>query len=310
MLLLRLRLLPDRGPGREHRGAADAGFETLVRDRLIARAGVGSLPVRGGAARALVSGQGPERGVAHLDLVDVTGLIGGQRAGRLRGRLRAARALVGAAVEAGAGRQQLRRLRRNRDRGVEVVVPDDHECRGHRDHRNERGGEQCANGFMVAANSRRRMLLGDDLSHDCLLCGEPACHLEAMVQRTACCTATERQQRGNRRQKPLFWECATRAVERLTRADEIEPSVGPVQERLDYPCQPDGRVDPSADPAWWPLNLAWRWTPGSEREARALTRWRSDGSEAEWRLSGSAWAHSEWMLDPQPWRDALGELPH
>jgi hypothetical protein len=36
------------------------------------------------------------------------------------------------------------------------------------------------------------VLAGDDLSHDCLLCGEPHCHRVAMVQGSGFREATER----------------------------------------------------------------------------------------------------------------------
>src|SRR5262245_46633187 len=76
----------------ERRGAAGAGLEALVGDRLIARARIRRLPVGGGAASALV-------GAA------VEARARGERLGR--GDLDAAGALVGTAVKAGARRQEL-----------------------------------------------------------------------------------------------------------------------------------------------------------------------------------------------------------
>src|SRR6185503_7494824 len=70
------------GAGREHRGAAGAGLEALVGDRLIARARIRRLPVGGGAASAFV-------GAA------VEARARGERLGR--GDLDAASALVRAA---------------------------------------------------------------------------------------------------------------------------------------------------------------------------------------------------------------------
>ena len=77
------------GAHRDERRAAGASLGAVVGGRLVARPGVGRLPVGLRAAGALV------------------GAAVEARARSRRGRLRAAGALVGAAVEAGAGRERL-----------------------------------------------------------------------------------------------------------------------------------------------------------------------------------------------------------
>jgi hypothetical protein len=103
---------------------------------------------------------------------------------------------------------------------------------------------------------------------------------------------------------------AFRTLEHVTRNDGDGEPPGPGQARLDFPVGPDGRFDPSADPAWWPVNLTWRWTARSAREAEAIERWRGSVERHRWEAAGKPWPRSEWEADPTPWMEALASLRH
>jgi hypothetical protein len=82
-------------------------------------------------------------------------------------------------------------VRLSGDRGL-IIVRHDHECCRQRDDRHQRDAEHREDGLVLAAKDDCGVLPGNDLSHDCLLCGEPQCHLEGIVREAGFLATTER----------------------------------------------------------------------------------------------------------------------
>jgi hypothetical protein len=67
----------------------------------------------------------------------------------------------------------------------------------------------------------------------------------------------------------------------------------------------------SAEPCWWKVDLAWRWSAGSQRESAALERWLKDpDGQRRWIREGRRWPRSQWEIDRSPWQRALAALEH
>lgn len=103
---------------------------------------------------------------------------------------------------------------------------------------------------------------------------------------------------------------ALRRLEQITRSDDDGPGETHEerQERLDFPCGPDGKFDPSGSAELWQVGLAFRWRAGDAREAQALSRWEQRGGRREWDLAGRPYAHSQWEVDRGPWTQALAAV--
>ena len=101
---------------------------------------------------------------------------------------------------------------------------------------------------------------------------------------------------------------ALRTLERIARDEGDSGPQEPPQERLDYPVNPSGKFEPNfEDPRWWAVDMAWRWTAGSPREAAAVERWQHSPERARWGAAGRPWSRSAWEVDRSPWESALAE---
>ena len=104
---------------------------------------------------------------------------------------------------------------------------------------------------------------------------------------------------------------ALRRLEQITRPDD-EGSTETTEERLqrlDFPCGPDGRFDPSGSAELWAINLAFRWRSGDARELQAIAHWEQRGGRRQWQLEGRPWPRSAWEQDRSPWSTRSARRP-